>query len=95
MTTEFTAKQNPECPSPITYGIGDWFLNDQDNLCVLTQTDSSYVQMITMRKGISNRYAEGVFVKNIYDITWEEFSKIIGYKGTFTLLKKVSLQYEM
>jgi hypothetical protein len=75
--------------------MGDWFLNDQDNLCVLTQTNAGYIQMITIGKGFSNRYAEGVFVKNIHNITYEEFSKIIGPKGTFTLLKKVSLQYEV
>lgn len=95
MTTEFTAKENVQNTLPISYRIGDWFLDDSGNLSVLTQTDIGYVQMITILEGISNRYAEGFNVKNIYKITQEEFNKIVGPKGTFTLLKKVSIQYEM
>ena len=58
----------------ISYKIGDRFQYDKDDY-MLCQTGNSIVSLIDLRAG--NRWEEGVLVKDVNNITRQEFDEIV------------------
>lgn len=92
--TKLTIQQsNTEDNKPVVkHSVGQYYLIEED-VYILAQVGMSEVNLIGLES--ANRYTDPVFVKNVSNITPEEFNQLFQFDHDYTLLSSVDVTYSL